>query len=101
MSDYDSMIFSNKQFFPYLILLVILFASSILLAEKCQKSIVCQILFLSSNLYLITLIVYSIYYTVKNRMKKEDKVFRYVSDSLLLVIVLVTFIMLSMQAYEK
>ena len=101
MSDYDSMIFSNKQFFPYLILLVILFTSSILLSEKCQNSVVCQILFLSSNLYLITLIVYSIYYTVKNRMKKEDKVFRYVSDSLLLVIVLVTFIMLSMNAYEK
>ena len=101
MSDYDSMIFSNKQFFPYLILLVILFAFSILLAEKCQNSVVYQILFLLSNLYLITLIVYSIYYTVKNRMKKEDKVFRYVSDSLMLVIVLVTFIMLSMNAYEK
>jgi hypothetical protein len=101
MSDYDSMIFSNQQFFPYLILLVILFASSIFLAEKCQQSVVCQILFILSNLYLITLIVYSIYYTVKNRMKKEDKVFRYLSDSFMLVVIIVTFIILSMHVYQK
>ena len=99
MYKYDSAIFSNQQYFLYIITIILLFSCSTILVNNCNSNIVCRILYLFTFIYIIFLISNSINYTIKNRIKKEDKIIRYVSDCTMLLIIFITFVFLCIYAY--